>query len=376
MDEKNSGEQLDDLLKEFETLSNNGNKPSEVENPQNSAPSPAASGPVISPQPAMPTGPVPAPGINGNSAQGTNSASVSSNQQSGVVPGNNIPPAQGITTQNPNQSVTNMTGQPMTNPTLSTGNPTPNGQGSVNIPEQLNSSNPNMSEDNNITINPNLNTNLDRNATGFSDLPKTPSNDTPPNIEKNGKSSNLFIIVLFLIVALFIFFLPKINDFVHKKPAKAKPTPTPTVTATPSANAEKTKKLTCTMPASKDDKTSKETMVVYHYTYENNKLKKIEVVTKDQYTVANDTNKTVIGADTTTCNDINALKDKVDGYKITCDVANNTFTKTENYDLSSFVSPSEITIGKTKKTLTTNFNLDDNIDTIKDTMTSQGATCK
>lgn len=201
--------------------------------------------------------------------------------------------------------------------------------------------------------------------------------DSQPKEAQVDKNSNLFIIVIFLIIGVFIFFIPKISDFLSNKPRKeTKPTATPVVTATATPTSElKEQKLTCTMPeVVVNDMNSNQT--IYRYHSKGGKVTKLERVFKNVFTTVDDANTASYTETKNTCDTLATKYAGITGYTVACEEKDNTFTVTYAYDLEHFVNPTEIIVGTETEKIESPAIYGDKIETVKEKMEAAGATCK
>lgn len=232
-------------------------------------------------------------------------------------------------------------------------------------------------------VNPGLNVNL--NTSDGDIVPPTNGNGNTPDENvtppvtpaPTGKNSNLFIIIIFLIIGVFILFIPKISDFFSNKPGKeTKPTATPvaTATATPTPVA-KEKKMNCKMPEVVVSETNK-IQTIYRYYHKDNKVTKLEKIFKNMFTTVDDTNTPAYSETKNTCDTLATKYAGITGYTVTCEEKDNTFTVTYAYDLEHFVNPTEIIVGTATEKIESPALYGDKIATVKEKMEAEGATCK
>ena len=192
---------------------------------------------------------------------------------------------------------------------------------------------------------------------GTPNIPNPPmdSNNNGGTSNKKGKSNLTFIIILFVVIAVFILLIPKINEFVYKKPTK-EPNVEATESPEPTKEPVKEKTLTCTEPevaSSEKQKIQK----IYKLYYANNKVTKMEYTYKNMY------------AET-----VDPLTDTSE--KPTCTEKDNTFEVLYAYDLENFTNPTQITINGQTQTISSNVQYEDDIETVKASMEANGATCQ
>lgn len=242
---------------------------------------------------------------------------------------------------------------------------------------------PASSIDDDVIVNPGLNVNLNTSDGGI--IPKADQNiannsdattSLGTSLQKN-KGSDIFIIVLFLVIGLFILFIPKVSDFFSNKPGKeSKPTATPIATPTPTPlPVVKEKKMVCTTPEVVVTDTNK-VQTIYHYYYKDNKVTKVEKVFQNIYTTVDDTNQLSYNSTKNICDTLAAKYTGITGYVATCEEKNNIFTVTNVYDLQNFVNPTEIIVGTTTEKIESPVDYGEKIESAKEKMEAQGATCK
>lgn len=205
------------------------------------------------------------------------------------------------------------------------------------------------------------------------ETPMTPSNDSN---KSGGKGNLVFIIVILLIVGIFIFFMPKINEIFDKKPGKeSKPTPTPTAPATVTSTPNLESKITCTEPETTVSETQKN-QNLYRIHYENNKVTKVEKIFKNIYADTVDTTDTNYVSTQNTCGSLSTTYANITGYSVVCEEKDKTFTVTYAFDLESFVNPTQITINGNTEEIKSDIKYGDDIETLKANLEGQGMTCK
>lgn len=191
-----------------------------------------------------------------------------------------------------------------------------------------------------------------------------------------GKSNLTFIIILFVIIAVFILFIPKINELMHKKPGKETPNVENTASPVPTKTPVVEKTVTCTEPEVASNEKQK-VQKVYKLYYANDKVTKLEYTYKNMYaqTVDPTTDASYLSAQTT-CNRLNSDYANITGYTVTCTEKENAFDVVYAYDLKDFTNPTQITINGQTQTLSSIVNYGDDIETVKGTLTANGATCQ
>lgn len=234
--------------------------------------------------------------------------------------------------------------------------------------------------------------------------PDVPNPPTPPiNLEsgptgdngkkKKDKSEKLridpFLIFIFIIIAVAIFYIPKMSDYM-KNGNKKKPV-APTVTATPSptptATPESYTKLAC---ASTKVLTTMEGLPEIYSTTINNvtttksivyyslsdKIKKIDKVTTIDYTTLDDNNKTTYDAQKSKCDSLAKTPIVASGYKLTCTQNENKFIETETYDLTKTDQPITVTIDGVASTVSSGSLLNDSAKKIQTKIGTGDVSCK
>lgn len=388
-----SSQDLDSLLKEFQNLSTTKDSPLEENNVASVSP--------VNSSNVEQTSVTPISGdnlnqsfeqqANTNQVQGTVTSNMNFNtnqqfngyQQTASTIGNQTMKqsqySQSVSGQENGQS---MTQQQSTNLSGTMGNNQMTAQPQVNQFAQQSTPNPEVDMsvlNETVPVHPDMNVTLntdggDKNPV---DLPNNHQNAnvTPNNNGGNNKGNLVFMIVIFLIVGLFILFIPKIDSFLKKKPGmEAKPTPTPTAQATNKPVEKKEKITVCTMPSQPGDNV--ETQVKYKYYHENGKITKLEETTEKKYLLNDETTKSAYSNDQIVCSSLATTYANILGYATSCEEKNNTFIVKKLYDLKSFINPTVITINGTQETITANVNFDDAIESVKEDMELQGATCK
>lgn len=225
-------------------------------------------------------------------------------------------------------------------------------------------------------INPNLNVDLKSDS---GDLVESNKETDQADLGNDGpsKGSIIFIFVLFLVIGLFIFFIPTISDFFRNKPGReTKPTPTATAPSTPAATpAEQEKKLTCTMPE-ETVSAYRTTKTAYKYYYNGTKISKVEKIYTNSFSEVTDANRSEYESTQNTCKTLATTYAGITGYAVTCNEANHVFQVSYAYDLLSFVNPTQITIGDKVETIQSDVNYEDDINQVKTKMEAQHAVCK
>lgn len=196
------------------------------------------------------------------------------------------------------------------------------------------------------------------------------------NKKGKGKSNFTFIIILFVIIAVFILLIPKINEMMHKKPGKENPNVENTASPVPTKTPVVEKTVTCTEPEVASNEKQK-VQKVYKLYYANDKVTKLEYTYKNMYaqTVDPTTDTSYLSAQST-CNRLNSDYANITGYTVTCTEKGNAFDVVYAYDLKDFTNPTQITINGQTQTLSSIVNYGDDIETVKGTLTANGATCQ
>lgn len=226
----------------------------------------------------------------------------------------------------------------------------------------------------------------------------TPAHDSSDDKNNSGnhgdkKGVDMFIVILFVILAVFIFYIPKISDFM-KSGSKKKgiPTPVPTVTATPSPTANPKKetytKLSCT-PTIELDANATEFPAIYKqtgiqntisrsiiYYSSDDKIKKLDRITTIDYSKVDQTNQDLFDQQKNRCSNLSKKPVKENGYKLTCKQDKNKFVETETFDLTVTDQPITLKIDDIVTTVNSDHKKDDNVQTMKELQESTGATCK
>lgn len=224
-----------------------------------------------------------------------------------------------------------------------------------------------------IPVHPDMNVSLE--GDGGDKIPVDLSNSNSSSSDNNNavdeKSNIIFMVVIFAILGAFIMFMPKIDSFFNRKPAM-EVKPTPTATPTPEENKEKT--ITCTIP--KETGTNLENQKSYKYYYKNSKVTKLEEITTKKYLLVNETNQSTYSTEQATCNSLATTYANILGFSVSCEETDNSFIVKKSYDLSTFVNPTTITINGKSQTLAVSVNFGDDINAVKSKVTASGATCK
>lgn len=202
------------------------------------------------------------------------------------------------------------------------------------------------------------------------------TNETNSDNQGGGKNNLLFMIAIFLIMALFIFFIPKIDDLIKNKPGlEAKPTPTPTASAKPTATPEpKEEKMECSMPDAINGDVTTKTSYTYHSL--NDKVLKTKKTVVTSFANIEGANQALYNQTKLTCNSLATTYAGVAGYTVTCEEKDNSFTIVYAFDLKSFTNPTTMTINGQQEIIQSDINLNDDIKTVKANMEVNGATCK
>lgn len=375
----NNSQDLDSLLKEFQSLS-----ATTPEKPVESAPNvevTSVTQPVQQPNSTLETMNVVESQPNVAATPVNNVQSV--NQQNVVV--DNIaqvnPSASNVNSVNPQQPVqpTNpgVVQQPQSAPVIGAV-PTPNPEVDMSVLNEKVEVYPGM----NVTLNPN------GEGTSLNNMPDNTGNNNDAgqdnnlgsqNDSGNNKSNLMFMVAIFLIIGAFILFIPKIDSFLKKKPGmEAKPTPTATAKPTnkPVADKDKEKTLTCTLPTNATANANTSTEITYKYYYKDGKITKLETTTNKKYLIVDDTTRAAYTVDQTNCGTLATTYANILGFAASCEEKDNTFIIKNSYDLANFVNPTTITINGEQKTLKSDVNYGDDINDAKELAETLGATCK
>lgn len=225
-------------------------------------------------------------------------------------------------------------------------------------------------------INPNLNVDLQTSSAVSNGSEGKNAQDDSEN-DGPSKGSIIFIFALFLVIGLFIFFIPTISDFFKNKPGKEfKPTPTATATVAPTATpAEKEKKLTCTMPE-ETVSAYRKTKTAYKYYYNGTKISKVEKIYTNTFSELTEANKVEYESTQNTCKTLATTYAGITGYAVTCNETNHVFRVSYAYDLATFINPTQITIGNQVENIQSDVNYEDDIKQVQAKMEAQSAVCK
>lgn len=204
--------------------------------------------------------------------------------------------------------------------------------------------------------------------------PVIPNIPEEPINNNGGKGNLIFMIVIFLIMAVFIFFIPKIDDFIKNKPGEESK-PTPTASSTPTAKpVVKEVKTNCSIA----DVVNGDLTTTTSYNYQSlaGKVTKMKKTVVTKFANIEGVNQAAYNQTKLTCNSLATTYAGVTGYTVTCEEKDNVFTVVYAYDLNSFTNPTLITINGQQETIKSDVNLNDDIKTVKANMTSIGSTCK
>lgn len=369
----NNNQDLDSLLKEFQSLSaTTPEKPVEIT--PNVQATPVAqpvqqSTNMVESQANATVNPV-------NNAQPVNQSNIVMDNKNQVDAS-----TLNMNSVNPQQSSQPMTSGAVQQPQQATvigAKPTPNPEVDMSVLNEKVDVYPGM----NVTLNSNgdgtdiSNINVpDNNGTDNNDGQN--NNLSTQNDSGNNKSNLMFLIVIFLIIGAFILFIPKIDSFLKKKPGmEAKPTPTATAKPTnkPVADKDKEKTLVCTFPITVTNDTSTE--VTYKYYYKDEKITKLETTTNKKYLIVDDTTRSAYTVDQVNCGTLATDYANILGFAASCEEKDNTFIIKNSYDLANFVNPTTITINGQQKTLKSDVNYGDDINEAKELAEMLGASCK
>ena len=373
----NNNQDLDSLLKEFQSLSSTSSeKP--VENTPNVEVQPAAQS-IQQPNPSsevtnMMGTQQTVTSTSINNTQPVNQPNVAMDSMNQVKP--SVSNVNFVNSQQPVQPMNSgVVQQPQATPAIGAVQ-TPNPAVDMSVLNEKVDVYPGM----NVTLNPNgegtPSNNIPDNTGDHNDGGQN-NNLESQNNSGNNKSNLMFMVAIFLIIGAFILFIPKIDSFLKKKPGmEAKPTPTATAKPTnkPVADKEKEKNLTCTLPST--DTSSTSTIEQYKYYYKDGKVTKLETTTSKKYLVVDDTTRTNYTADQTTCSTLATSYANILGFAASCEEKDNTFTIKNSYDLANFVNPTTITINGVPTTLMSDVNFGDDINTVKENIEMLGGTCK
>ena len=197
--------------------------------------------------------------------------------------------------------------------------------------------------------------------------------DDDAKAKKNLKKNLPVIIGIVAIIALFIFFMPKVGSLFN---GKSKSKTKKTAAAADKVTKPKESTLVCNEADRKlsDIQTMKTTYNIY---YLDNKVTKVVKVVKfvfpdkdgieSEYQYVNAQN---------VCNAIPTKYANITGYKSTCKEEKRIFTVEHIYDLEDFVNPTQIMIDGKTETIESVANYDDEIGTVKANLETKGVTCK
>lgn len=360
----NNNQDLDSLLKEFQSLSASSEVQPEVNKTVSEQPQMVVSQSQVSNVNEQALASNVTPTGQQASQQTVNMSQMSSQMNVGEL--NNV-------AVNNNQSSSTLGQTPMTPQSVVAPQSTP--------VSELKPSNPEIDMsvlNEEVPVHPDMNVTLDSDGGDKNPVDLT-NNNTSDNGQDNNFGNNkgnlIFMAVIFIIIGAFILFIPKIDSFFKKKPGmEAKPTPTPTAQATNKPVVESEKTVVCTMPV--QAATNLETQKKYKYYYKDGKVTKLEVTTDKKYLALDETTQAAYTNDQNVCSTLATTYANILGYAASCEENNQTFSVKNSYDLVNFVNPTTITINGVQQTLTSDVNLNDDIETVKENMTNQGATCK